>query len=291
MPPISLLIKPSSGNCNMKCDYCFYCDEINKRETASYGFMDEKTLKNVIRKTILVSEGSYTLAFQGGEPTLIGIDFFKKVLKFVNQYNKNNLKVNYALQTNGFNINSEWCEFFKANNFLIGLSIDGIKETHDLYRHDKNGCFTYEKAIKTAKLFDKYQVDYNILTVVNNETVKRAKEIYTDYQNKGWNYQQYITCLDPIDEEPGSRKYSLNPTEYGVFLNELFDLWYKDLIKNKQPYIRQFENFVSIELGYWPESCEQRGTCGTQYVVEADGSVYPCDFFALDNYNLGKSKY
>lgn len=287
MPPISLLIKPASGNCNMSCDYCFYCDETSKREKASYGYMSEQTLKNVIRKSILISEGSYTLAFQGGEPTLIGIEFFKKVIEFVNQYNRNNLKVNYALQTNGFNIDEEWCEFFKANNFLIGLSVDGIKETHDLYRHDKKGGSTFDRILKTADLFDKFGVDYNILTVINSDTSKIAKPIYEYYKTKNWGFQQYITCFDPIGETPGTKRYSLKPEEYGTFSTELFDSWYKDLSNNKQPYIRQFENYIMIGMGYWPESCEQRGTCGLQYVVEADGSVYPCDFFALDKYYLG----
>ncbi len=287
MPPVNLLIKPASGNCNMTCDYCFYCDEARNREKESYGFMSEKTLKNVIRKSILGAEGFCTLAFQGGEPTLVGLDFYKKVIEFVEQYNKNNIRINYALQTNGYIINEEWCEFFKENNFLVGLSIDGVKETHDIYRHGKETESTYEKVKKAAGLFDKYGVEYNILTVVNNITGKRIKEIYHDYKSRNWNYQQYITCLDPIMEERGKQKYSLKPLEYGEFLVELFDLWYSDLSKNQQPYIRQFENYVMIQMGYLAESCEQRGTCQIQNVVEADGSVYPCDFFALDEYLIG----
>lgn len=287
MPPISLLIKPASGNCNMKCDYCFYMDEAEKRDKKSYGFMTDQTLKNVIRKTISHAEGGFTLAFQGGEPTLSGIDFFKKAVEYVKQYNRNNIKVNYALQTNGFAINKEWCEFFKENGFLIGLSVDGTKETHDKFRHNQSGKDTYDRIIETSKLFDDFEVGYNILTVINGETSKIASEIYKDYKSKGWGFQQYITCLEPLNEEPGKKEFSLLPEDYGKFLVELFNMWYEDLQKGEQPYIRQFENYVMMEVGYLPESCEQRGICGIQYVVEADGSVYPCDFYALDDYLLG----
>ena len=131
MPPISVLMKPSSGMCNMKCDYCFYCDETQKRIQESYGFMSEQTLKNVIRKTMLRAEGAVSYAFQGGEPTLRGIDFFEKVVEFEKQYNKHGIRVNNALQTNGYLINEAWCEFFQKNHFLIGLSVDGTKEIHD----------------------------------------------------------------------------------------------------------------------------------------------------------------
>lgn len=123
MPPISVLMKPSSGMCNMKCDYCFYCDETQKRIQESYGFMSEQTLKNVIRKTMLRAEGAVSYAFQGGEPTLRGIDFFEKVVEFEKQYNKHGIRVNNALQTNGYLINEAWCEFFQKNHFLIGFPL------------------------------------------------------------------------------------------------------------------------------------------------------------------------
>ena len=287
MPPMSVLIKPASGNCNMKCDYCFYCDEQRKRSIPSYGIMSDTTLKNVMRKTILHSEGFCSIAFQGGEPTLAGIDFFRKVIEHEKHFNRNHIKVNYALQTNGFNINEEWCHFFKDNNFLIGLSVDGTQDVHDKYRHSKSGNATYEQIIKTAALFDQYGVDYNILTVVHREVAEHIDEIYDLYKDKGWHYQQYIACLDPLYEKPGMREYSLPKEQYGKFLIDLFNRWFRDLKMNQQPYIRQFENYISILLGKGAEACDQRGTCGIQYVVESDGSIYPCDFYMLDEYKLG----
>ena len=287
MPPISVLMKPASGMCNMSCDYCFYCDEAQKRSQASYGFMSEQTLKNIIRKTMLRAEGMISYAYQGGEPTLRGLDFFKKAVEYQRQYNKKGIRVHNALQTNGYALNEEWCRFFREHHFLIGVSVDGTPDIHDLYRHDKKGGSTYEKVLQATRLLDQYKVDYNILTVVNQKVAENIKEIYAHYKRRGWGYQQYIACLEPLGEKKGQNAYALLPEQYGRFLIELFDLWYADWKEGKQPYIRQFENYVGILLGYPPESCEQCGVCGVQNVVEADGSVYPCDFYMLDEYLLG----
>lgn len=288
MPSLNILIKPASGNCNMTCDYCFYCDEMSKREHSSYGFMSEETLKNVIRKTMPYSDYQITYAFQGGEPTLCGIDFFKKVLDYEKQYNHRGLIVNNALQTNGLGLNEEWCRFFKDNHFLIGVSVDGIRSIHDFYRHQRSDhSSTYDQILHNIQLLDRFQVDYNILTVVTETVAQHAREIYTDYKKRAWFYQQYIECLDPIDETFNQKSYSLQPLTYGKFLTELFDLWYSDYQQSRNVYIRKFDNYISILAGRMPESCEQRGCCGIQIVVEADGSAYPCDFYVLDAYKLG----
>ncbi|ONI41754.1 anaerobic sulfatase maturase [Candidatus Epulonipiscium fishelsonii] len=287
MPPLNVLMKPASSLCNMNCEYCFYFDEANKRAHSHFGMMSEITLKNIIRKTMLKAEHSITYAYQGGEPTLRGLDFFKTAIKFQKQYNRNGIKVFNALQTNGYEIDESWCEFFRENNFLMGVSIDGTKEIHNAYRHNKAGEDTYEKVFSTTKLFDKYKVEYNILTVVNSIVAQNIEEIYFHYKKNGWHFQQYIPCLDPIGEVRGKNEYALSPQMFGKFMVDLFNLWYQDFKKGKQPYIRQFENYVGILNGYPPESCDMRGTCGIQTVVEADGSVYPCDFYMLDEYKLG----
>ena len=288
MPAISVMIKPSSGMCNMSCDYCFYRDETQKRSQESYGFMSEKTLKNVIRKTMLRAEGMISYAFQGGEPTLRGLAFFQKVVEYQNQYNKNKIQVHNALQTNGLLIDEDWCRFLKENHFLVGVSLDGTKEIHDTYRHTrKEGGPTFDLVCSAIRLMESYGVDFNILTVVNQTAAENIQEIYSFYRQKKWNYQQYIACLDPLDEPHGQNEYSLAPEQYGQFLIRLFRLWYKDWKKGRQPYIRQFENYIGILLGHFPEACDQRGTCSIQNVVEADGSVYPCDFYMLNDYCLG----
>lgn len=285
--PISVLMKPASGMCSMSCEYCFYCDEMQKRKQENLGFMSEETLKNVMRKTLLKAKGSISYAFQGGEPTLRGLDFFEKVIEYEKKYNRNGIPVTYALQTNGYAIQEDWCRFFKQHHFLVGISVDGIREIHDAYRRSKAGTPTFDRILQTTELFDQYGVEYNILTVVNQKTAARIGEIYSFYKKQGWKYQQYIACLDPLGAPHGKEEYALTPEQYGDFLIELFGCWYRDWKKGKQPFIRQFENYIAILLGYMPESCDQRGICGIQYVTEADGSVYPCDFYMLDDYCLG----
>ena len=270
----------------MRCDYCFYRDEMSKRKIPLYGFMSEETLKNVIRKTMLTAEGMITYVFQGGEPTLCGIDFFKKVLEYQKKYNKYGIQVQNTFQTNGYAIDKDWCSFLTENNFLVGVSVDGTKETHDYYRHDKYGNGTYGKVRQSIKMFDEYGVEYNVLTVVHNKVAENIKDIYFEYKRNGWNYQQYIPCLEPLGKR-NKEEYALSPEQYGKFLIELFEMWYSD-VKNKcQPYIRHFENYIAILLGYCAEACDQRGRCSIQNVIEADGSVYPCDFYVLDTYKLG----
>lgn len=290
MPALQLLIKPASGLCNMQCKYCFYSDITSKRETASYGIMTLETLEEVIKKALSYADYTCGFAFQGGEPTLAGLDFFKSVVDLQKKYNAKNLNIQNSIQTNGYIIDEEWCRFFHDNHFLVGLSVDGIKATHDSYRKASGDKDTFWQIMNAASLFKEMELEYNILTVVHRKTAAKVRKIYEFYKKNGFSYQQYIACLDPVFERQGEEEYSLTPEAYGEFLKELFDLWYIDLQWGRQPYIRQFENYVAILMGYQPESCEQRGTCGIQYVVEADGEVYPCDFYVLDGYKLGNLK-
>ena len=287
MPLQNILIKPASGLCNMNCEYCFYCDEAQKRSRASYGMMSEETLRRLVKKVMLQAREQVCFAFQGGEPTLRGLDFFKKAVELQQRFNKNNVRVMNTLQTNGFQLDDEWCAFFREHHFLIGVSVDGTRELHDQLRHDRRGGPTYDKIRESIELLDRFQVEYNILTVVTRQTAENIKEIYQDHKKNGWRYQQYIACLDPLWEAPGGREYSLTPEIYGRFLTDLFDLWYRDWRRGKAPYIRQIENYIGIFLHCQPESCEQKGFCSVQCVTEADGSVYPCDFYVLDEYRLG----
>ncbi len=287
MPPISVLIKPASSGCNMSCSYCFYCDEAEKRSQRSYGIMSEQTLKNVIRKTLLRAEGMIGYAFQGGEPTLAGPDFFRRAVELEKQYNKNRIRIDNSLQTNGLLIDEEWCRFLAEQNFLVGLSVDGTEEIHDSLRRTVSGGPTYGRVLAAAEMMDAFGVYYNILTVVTPQVADQIRTIYFLYRDRGWDYQQYIVCLDPLGDPRGQYAWSISPEKYGRFLIELFDLWYADLMHDRQPLIRQFENYVALAAGRIPESCDMRGTCGIQNVVEADGSVYPCDFYVMDEYRLG----
>lgn len=286
--PLILLIKPASGSCDLRCKYCFYADEAQKRDRASYGKMSIETLELLVREALEQASGSCTFAFQGGEPTLVGLDFYKKLIELVHQYNRRNIRVQYAIQTNGCSIDRDWAAFFAQNHFLAGLSLDGTREVHDAYRLDASGEGSFQRVQRAAQLLQQYKVDFNILTVVTNKTVRNIGKIYGFFKRKGLNYQQYIPCLDPLGDPRGQTEYALTPEGYGEFLCRLFDLWYSDLARGEYVYIRYFENLAAMMLGHPPETCGMSGRCTCSFTVEADGSVYPCDFYVLDPYRLGR---
>jgi len=285
MPPISVLIKPASGSCNMRCLYCFYCDEMENRATQQYGVMREQTLESVIKKALRAADGRCSFAFQGGEPTLAGLEFFKKAVALQKTYNTRGLQVENALQTNGFALTQEWASFFKEHNFLIGLSLDGTEAVHDRFRRDLKGSGTFHRVMAAAKLLQEHGVQFNILTVVNAETAKHGREIYQFFREQGFEWLQFIPCLDPL--QGGRQDYSLTAEAYGQFLCDVFSLWYKDRLRGTAPSIRTFDNWIGMLLGYPPEECGMCGQCAAYFCVEADGSAYPCDFYVLDEYRLG----
>ena len=287
MPPINVLIKPASSNCNLRCGYCFYHDEADNRSTRSFGLMREETIEAIIKKSIDYASDSCTFGFQGGEPTLAGLDFFRHVVSLQKEYNTKELTISNAFQTNGILIDDEWASFFADNKFLVGVSLDGHESLHDLYRKDAQGKATFAKVMQGIEALKRNNIEFNILTVVTVQTAKHIKEVYAFFIKEGLVYQQYIPCLEPIGEKPGRQRYSLTPQLYARFLKDLFDVWYRDREEGRFVYNRYFENLAGILLGYRAESCDMNGVCSMQYSFEADGSVYPCDFYMLDGYCVG----
>jgi len=287
MPNQAILIKPASGGCNMNCKYCFYYDVTSNREVENYGFMTLETLEMIVKKALDYTTDYVTFIFQGGEPTLVGLNFYKKFIEFVNQYNTKKIKVTYAIQTNGYKIDDNWARFFHSHQFLVGLSMDGPKSIHDLNRLDHKHIGTFRKVKLTADLFTKHQVAFNILSVVNRAVAKHPIKVYNFFKKNGYAYLQFIPCLDEFGTTPGQAKHSLTPEDYGNFLCQIFDLWYEDFMKKNYTSIRFFDNLIQIILGYPPESCDMVGTCSINTVIEADGSVYPCDFYVLDQWKIG----
>lgn len=283
MPPLSLMIKPASGRCNLRCRYCFYADETASREVADYGMMHEETLEQVLRKALEEAEGSLTVAFQGGEPTLRGLPFFRRAAELLREHARPGLQTSLAVQTNGMLIDDSWCAFFKQEQVLVGLSIDGTAGVHNKNRVNAQGEPTLARVLQTAELLKKHQVDFNTLTVVTDDTARRIDIIYAFFRKHGLLWQQYIPCLDALGREDGW----LSPEGYGRFLCRLFDLWEADIQAGRHIYIRQFENYLGMLMGRPPEACGMLGQCTRQWVIEADGSAYPCDFYALDAFHLG----
>lgn len=290
MPPLSVMLKPASGLCNLRCKYCFYADEAANRETASYGLMSEETLEEILKRTLAFAEGSCAFVFQGGEPTLAGLDFFRKAMELEEKWNVNHVTIHNSIQTNGTLLDREWAEFFRKHHFLVGLSLDGNRRVHDANRLDAGGEGTFSQVTRAMELLKAYKVEFNVLTVVTRQTVPQIKQIYQFFARAGVEYQQYIPCLDPLNQESGAQSYSLDEALYLKFLKDLFDCWYPEARQGKLRYVRYFIGLMNIIAGNPPGVCEMNGVCSRQYVVEADGSVYPCDFYMLDPWRLGNLK-
>lgn len=282
---VSVLIKPASSGCNIACRYCFYHSIAGTRKIANYGVMSEQQAEILVKEIIAYAQEYACFAFQGGEPTLAGLDFFEKIIQLQQKYNQKNIIIQNTIQTNGTLIDDKWAEFLAKNKFLVGLSLDGPRGINDFCRVTGQGDSIFDKVMNTIELFEKYEVDFNVVSVVTNKSADRVSAIYNFFKRKGFHYLQFIPCLDEKYGEHGA--YSLMPEAYGTFLCRLFDLWYEDFSKGLKIDIRMFSNLAQMAAGYAPEECGMCGKCNTYFVVESDGSVYPCDFYTQDEWKLG----
>lgn len=289
MPSANILIKPASAACNMDCRYCFYKCLSSKRETDNLGFMSDKTLELLTQRAIAYADGFLGFAFQGGEPTLAGLTFFQKAVSLQKEYNTRGLVIENTLQTNGILLDDEWARFLHDNHFLVGLSLDGPRKLHDGVRTDASGRGTFERVMSKADLLKRYEVDFNVITVVTNETAQKASALYRFYKRNGFMYIQLIPCMDESGREGicAANPHAVTPQAYGKFLCEFFDLWYEDFIRGDMIDIRMFSNLAQMTVGYPPEECGMNGCCSCYFVVEGDGTVYPCDFYCMDSWKLG----
>ena len=203
---VNILIKPASSLCNMRCRYCFYADESEHRMQKSMGIMTAETSRQLIDAmfTAAGSRGAVNFSFQGGEPTMAGLDFFREFVAMARERNRENLPVNWAMQTNGLNLNGEWAAFLKENHFLMGISVDGGRAFHDRFRPDAAGNGTWERVTGKVQMLLEKGVETNILCVVNGETAQSPKKVYRALKAMGTGYLQFIPCLDPLETSRGS---------------------------------------------------------------------------------------
>jgi len=293
-PLNSVLIKPAGADCNMTCDYCFYLDKGELYPKRKVHRMSVQVLEELVRQVIQNGERMVSFNWQGGEPTLMGLDFYKQALAFEEQYGVPGQAVGNGFQTNGILINKEWCEFLKEYSFLVGLSLDGPQHVHDRYRQDRAGRPTWERVMKAAELMGRYHVAYNILAVVNDYSAEFAKETYsfltqhafpTGHQEK---FLQFIPIVetDPATGEAAS--FSVSGEAFGKFLCEIFDCWLADF-RDGWPTVsvRFFDTIFHSYLGLEAPECTSMSECGCYVVVEHSGDVYSCDFFVEPRWKLG----
>lgn len=280
----SLLIKPASAACNLDCSYCFYLDRATD-PYASEGHrrMSIETLERLVQGWMQYSYPNSSFAFQGGEPTLCGPDFFARLCELQKQYGRNGQNVSNSMQTNGILLNERWCEIFRQYNFLLGVSIDGPEAIHDLYRFNKEGRGTWKQVIRSIQLLQKRRVAFNALCVVSTANVERPRELYKFFKSLGIDYLQFIPLAE-FDSEGRPREFTPSPEQYGRFLCELFDLWWPDMRRVR---IRFFDNLAEALAGQMPGACTLHESCDSYAVVEYNGDVYPCDFFVESEWKLG----
>lgn len=283
--------KPTSYQCNLQCDYCFYLDKEAQFNHAPG--MDDRTLKTFIEKYISASGDTVYFTWQGGEPTLAGLEFFRKAVAWQQQF-AGKKKIYNALQTNGILLNEEWCRFLKEHDFLVGISLDGPQEMHDRYRRTRSGKGTFTKVMAAIELLKTHQVEFNTLTVVNAYNVHHPQEVYAFLKSTGSRHMQFIELLEtsqPNINADNSQDafrvidFSVPPVDYGRFMSAIFMEWVKKDVGTV--FIRQFESTISRVLGNGHTSCIFQEACRNNFVMEANGDLYECDHFVWPDYNIG----
>lgn len=279
------MIKPVSGLCNMRCRYCFYCDVIKNRTDDVLKMMSDETLEVVLRRAFEYDADALTFAFQGGEPTLAGVEYYEKFTALADKYNVNGIPIEYAIQTNGLELDDAMLELFKKRRFLVGISLDGPSQLHDSLRIDAGGNGTFSRVSKSIGRLKAAGVDFNILCVAENYVAKNAASVYRYFRSKGYRFIQFIPYISAFGTERD--EYAPTAERYAAFLKTAFDLYYEDYLRGNFTSVRQFDNYVLLAAGQCAECCGMNGGCAISPIVESDGSVYPCDFYVVDRWRLG----
>lgn len=282
--PLSIMVKPASSACNLRCEYCFYTAVAKKREVFDKGMLSLETSEKMISSAFECSKDFVGFVFQGGEPLIRGIDFYREFVSLVKKYNTLGAEVSFAVQTNGTLLNDEWCEFFRENNFLVGVSLDGNEEQNK-YRVYPDGSASFSDIMGGIELLKKHNVQFNVLSVLTKNLANTFRDSYKFFKSMGLSYLQYIPCLRDFDSDDDV--YVMNNEDYLNYLNSAFRMYYNARLRGTPFSIRQFDNYVLLAHGSCPEQCGMKGGCSEQFVVEGDGSVYPCDFYCNDEQCLG----
>lgn len=287
-PLNSVLVKPAGPDCNLACNYCFYLKKSELFSQTKVHRMNDEVLEAMIRQMMTQGGQNISFGWQGGEPTLMGLDFFQKAVHFQEKYGHGK-SVGNGLQTNGTLLNEKWAAFLKKYNFLVGLSLDGPEHIHNKYRHLRSGLGSWDKVYQSARLLLNAGVETNALTVVNDYSAQFPEEIYDFHKELGLNYMQFIPCVetDPFDASKAA-SFSVSPRQFGEFLIQIFDKWQADF-RGGLPTtsVRYFDSVFYTYVGLTPPECTLLKSCGIYLVVEHNGNVYSCDFFVEPRWKLG----
>ncbi len=305
--------KPSASRCNLDCSYCFYLHKESLLEQSPHAGMSDETLALYIKQYIEAQTGDEVVfTWQGGEPTLMGLPFFEKVVALQNRYKKTDQTILNDLQTNGILLNDNWCQFLKQHQFLVGISIDGPKHLHDIHRVNRAGKSSFDKVMEAVALLKKYQITFNALCVVNQDNGAFPLEVYrflrdevqpqviqfipcvepkgfTQTAPNKWLSQDLIQIgnknLSPNEDEAYLTHWSVGATQWGTFLTAVWDEWLKNDFG--QVFVDQFENVISQMFGFGAQKCVSAEFCGKAVAIEHNGDLYSCDHFVYPEYKLG----
>jgi len=314
LPNYHLLVKPAGAACNLGCKYCFFLSKENLYPSRATPLMDEATLEIYIRQLMESSPGPQVdIAWQGGEPMLRGIDFYRSTVRLADKYRKPHHRVLlHTMQTNGTLVDDEWAAFFKKNNYLVGLSVDGPRAQHDAYRIGKNGKGSFDDVIRGWKCLNKHAVDVNILCTVHAANADHPLDVYHFFRDElGAQYIQLIPIVEratpdtielanrgwggvkgtdrPLYKQEGNlvTERSVQAEKFGQFLIAIFDEWVQNDVG--KVYVTIFD----VALGSWlgqHNACVTSPTCGRALVLEHNGDVYSCDHYVESDHRLGNIK-
>lgn len=301
---LHVMAKPIGPICNLDCEYCYYLHKERLYDEHERWRMSDEQLESFVRQYIKAqpeNEKTITFAWQGGEPTLLGVSFFERAVAFQKRYCPEGVQIENAFQTNGVLVDEHWCEFFRANRFLIGLSMDGPAELHDRYRYDKKGDPTFGATLNAMKQFRKCGVDFNVLVCVNRHNGDHGKRVYTYLRDCGAKFFQFIPIVErrgegqhpespvePTQQHPFESLVSsrtVRPDQFGRFLISIFDEWVRRDVG--KVFVQIFDQALSAWMGVEPSLCVFKKNCGRALAIEHNGDVYSCDHFVEPEYKLG----
>jgi len=303
---IHIVAKPIGPACNLNCEYCFYLEKQALFSPGEQYRMSDDVLSAFITNYI-TSQPTPIVEFvwQGGEPTLLGMDFFKRVIELQRPFAKQKTIKN-SLQTNGTLLTAEWCQFLKKNNFMVGISLDGPKEIHDRYRRDRKGIGSFDQVMRGLKLLQEHKVEYNVLACVARETAKSPLDVYRFFRAEGVEFIQFTPVVERLSDArtglPGLRlagptalgrkdrqgdvtPWSVIPEEYGDFLIDIYEEWVRHDVGTA--FVMNFEWVLNAWIGNPSPVCVHARTCGRAVVIEHNGDVFACDHCVYPQYKLG----
>ena len=302
---LQIIAKPVGPKCNLDCEYCFYLEKQALFPRAQSRVMSDEVLRAYTSKYLTAQPTDLVqFVWQGGEPMLAGLDFYKRVLIFQQPYRQYK-SIKNSIQTNGTLIDDEWCRFLKANDFMVGISLDGPREIHDYYRKTPDGRGSFDKVMRGLRLLQKYGIEYNVMATIGRESASRPLDIYRFFKDEGVEFVQLAPVIERVagpheqgqglklasmatvdhPENTQATSWSVEPDIYGDFLIAVFDEWVRNDVGTT--FVMNFEWALNAWLGTPATMCQHAQTCGAALILEHNGDVFACDHCVYPEYRLG----